>query len=74
MTDANTRLDDFLTTAEIQAAIKLYAEASPGTFARRCEAEIIRPVIGRINAALKQENDPRFLAYAVEYVLDRCGK
>src|SRR5262249_9691070 len=58
---------DFLTDKEAKAALKLYRSSKPGTFAARCAAEIIAPVIGRINAKLGQQNDPRYLAYAVEY-------
>lgn len=63
------RLGDFLTPAEIERAVALYVEAPEGTFAVRCCAEIIRPVLGRINAALGQENDAQYLAYAVMFAL-----
>ena len=56
----------FLTEDEIKRARKIYREAQPGTFAGRCADEIIAPVMARINAALGQENDARFLAYFVE--------
>ena len=62
-------LNDFLTKREIQSAMALYATAEPGTFATLCEEQIIRPVIERIDKRLGQANDPRFLAYAVEYVM-----
>lgn len=63
---------DFLTDAEIKKAALMYEGGtfdSGRTFADRCAAEIIEPVIGRINAKLGQENDPRFLAYCVEYAM-----
>lgn len=63
------RLSDFLTVAEIERAFTLFVEAPIGTFAARCDAEIIAPVLGRINAALGQENDSRYLAYVVELAL-----
>lgn len=62
---------DFLTESEIRKAMTLYKSASPGTFARRCDEEIIKPVLPRINAKLGQENDPRYLAYAVEHVFNQ---
>jgi len=62
-------LKDFLTDAEIARAVKLYGEAAPGTFARRCDREIIRPILPRINAKLGQENNSRYLAYAVEFAI-----
>jgi hypothetical protein len=64
-------ITDFLTKDEIDRAIRLYNEAAPGTFARRCDEEIIAPVIDRINRKLGQENDSRYLAYAVEYVFNQ---
>lgn len=69
MTNKTVTLAQILTEAEIAQAVKLYQEAEPGTFARRCAAEIIEPVIGRINQALGQENSALYLAYAVEYIL-----
>ena len=62
-------LRDFLTEAEILQAITLYRTCSEGTFARTVDAEIITPNMARINRALGQENDSRFLAYVVERVL-----
>lgn len=62
---------DFLTEDEIRKAKTLYDVAPQGTFARRCAAEIISPVLPRINAKLGQENHPRYLAYAVEHVFNQ---
>jgi len=62
-------LQDFLTEGEILRAIKLYKTCSAGTFAKTVDAEIITPNLTRINRALGQENDPRYLAYVVERVL-----
>jgi hypothetical protein len=69
-------LPDFLTGSEIAKASKLYKECQYRRvpFAPECERQIILPVINRINAELGQENDPRFLAYAVEYVLSTVGE
>ena len=62
-------INQFLTPAEIERAAKLYETlADTGKFAATIDAEIIAPNMARINAALGQENNSRFLAYAVEYV------
>lgn len=55
-------LKDFLTDREIRRAIELRN-------ARAICEEIIKPSIARINRALGQENDPMYLAYAVEYAI-----
>lgn len=65
-------IETILTKAELNKAIKLYrslSETERHKFAERCATEIIRPVIDRINKKLKQENDPRYLAYCIEYAL-----
>lgn len=63
-------IDQFLTDAEIMRAIVLYKSlAGTGKFADAVDAEIITPNMARINAALGQENNSRYLAYAVEFVL-----
>lgn len=68
-------IDDFLTEAEIARALELYEASGPGgAFNRAVVAEIIEPNLPRINATLGQENDPRFLGYAVEYVFSNHGK
>jgi hypothetical protein len=62
-------IDQFLLPAEIDRAAELYKTlAGTGRFAATVDVEIIAPNIARINKALGQENDPRYLAYAVEYV------
>jgi hypothetical protein len=63
---------DFLTPAEIEQAAALYQKlAGGGRFAATVDAEIIAPNMARINAALGQENDSRYLAYAVEYTFNQ---
>ena len=62
-------IQDFLTEEEIAKARELwYALKDTGTFAKTLDATIIAPQMKRINQALGQENDSRYLAYAVEYV------
>jgi len=55
-------LKDFLTDHEIRRAMELQN-------ARAICEEIIKPSILRINKDLGQENDPLYIAYAVEYAL-----
>ena len=62
-------ITDFLTLEEIAKAKALH-KAAPRMFARRCAAEIIRPVIDRIDKALGQKNSALYLAYCVEWVLE----
>lgn len=63
-------IDRFLTDAEIRKAMAIYTKhKGSGKVAVTIDEEIITPNIERINKALGQENDTRFLAYAVEYVL-----
>lgn len=53
---------EFLSNAELRECRKL------GTAKLICD-KIIRPNIERINAKLRQENDPMYLAYMVVFVL-----
>ena len=62
---------NFLTPEEIDKAYALYQVAPEGAFAKLCAAEIIAPVMARINRTLGRENDAVYLAYCVEYVLTR---
>lgn len=63
-------LPDFLTDAQIAQAADLYqAHGLDATAAIR--AQVIEPNMHAINAKLGQENDARYLAYAVVYVLSR---
>lgn len=66
-------LTDFLTKKEIDLALRLYKTAAPGTFNKTIVPKIIEPNLARINAALGQENDPRYLGYMVEYVFSRVS-
>jgi hypothetical protein len=68
-------ITDFLTADEIKQAVAMYtARPRHQSYARAvCEA-IIRPNLQRINRALGQENDPMYLAYAVEYVMGEAER
>lgn len=66
-------INQFLLPEEIERAVELYRQlADQGCFATTFADVVIAPNIERINKALGQDNDPVFLAYAVEYVLGRC--
>jgi len=69
-------ITDFLTDNEIALAQALYRKyRGTGKFAKLVDAQIITPNIKRINAALGQANDPKYLAYAVEQLLsERVGE
>jgi hypothetical protein len=62
-------ISDFLTSKEITQARKLYLKTETHLFAKECAELIIKPALAKINQKLGQENDPRYLAYAVEYFL-----
>jgi hypothetical protein len=71
----NITIDQFLTPAEIEQAAAIHKRlAGTGKVASTIDAEIIAPNLDRINKALGQENDSRYLAYAVEYVLMEVTK
>lgn len=68
-------LPDFLTEQQIEAASKLYEQLKDtGRFADECAKQIIEPNIAEINRKIGQENDPRYLSYAVEHVLNQSSK
>lgn len=59
-------LGDFLTDDQINKAIKLNDVDSI------CDS-IVKPNMTTINSRLGQENDPKYLAYMIKYVIDRLG-
>ncbi len=67
---------DFLTQEQAKHACVLWARHGSGkAFIDAMVAEIIQPSLPEINRKLGQENDPRFLAYAVEHVfIQSCEK
>jgi hypothetical protein len=68
-------ITDFLTPEEIERAQALWQELKDtGRFAATVARDIIEPNMARINAALGQENDARYLAYAVEYVFGQADQ
>ena len=60
-------LPQILTRAEIKKAIRLKDRIA-------VRDQIIIPNMARINRSLGQENNPDYLAYAVEYVLTSAGE
>lgn len=65
---------DFLTQEQAKTACRLWALHGSGkAFIDAVVGEIIEPNLAEINRKLGQENDPRFLAYAVEHVLSQVS-
>lgn len=62
---------DFLTDEQIVHATRLWREGIMP--ARRICELIIKPNMAEINRKTGQENDPMFLAYAVEHVLNQAA-
>ena len=67
-------LPQFLTAAQIAEAVWLYETQTKGFDAvvDQIQAHVIEPNMAAINAKLGQENDARYLAYAVVYVLSQA--
>lgn len=57
-------LSDFLSDAQIDQALKLY-EAHGMDAVAKIQDQVIEPNMAAINAKLGQENNARYLAYAV---------
>jgi len=66
-------LTDFLTKRELCQITELSASLSPmsAEFVDLVEQKFILPNMARINRALGQENDPRYLSYAVAFVFSK---
>ena len=68
-------LPDFLTEDQIAEAVRLYEAHAEGIDATEEILErVIEPNMAAINAKLGQENDARYLAYAVVYVLSQAAQ
>ena len=67
-------LPQFLTAAQIAEAVRLFETQTKGADAvvEQILERVIEPNMASINAKLGQENDPRYLAYAVVYVLTQA--
>jgi hypothetical protein len=66
-------LPQFLTEAQIVEATLLY-EISGIDATEQILERVIEPNMAAINEKLGQENDPRYLAYAVVYVLSQAAR
>jgi hypothetical protein len=66
-------LPEFLTYNEINLASRMWEE-SKHDYANRIAKRIIEPNIARINRAFGQENNPKFPAYIVEYIMEYARK
>ena len=67
-------MPQFLTAAQIAEAVRLFETQTKGADAvvDQIQAHVIEPNMAAINAKLGQENDARYLAYAVVYVLSQA--
>lgn len=66
----HVQVGDILTTEEAIQVLNMFEEMNDGlgdviTFVRRVADEVITPALPRINEKTGQENDPRYLAYAL---------
>lgn len=66
-------LGEIFTADELKRAEKLYKECNGIVFNKRCTAEIVAPVLARINQVTGQENDANYWAYGIEYALMKGG-
>lgn len=64
-------LPDILTEPQIARAAQLYTVHGMDAVSN-IQMEIIEPNMAMINEKLAQENDPRYIAYAVVYVLSKA--
>jgi hypothetical protein len=64
-------LPDILTEVQIARALQLYKAHGLDAVAK-IQAEVIEPNMAAINAKLGQENNARYVAYAVVYVFSEA--
>lgn len=65
-------ISDFLTDQQIEAAVIIYDNnANSSMLVDLLEEQIIAPNMAVINQKLGQENNSRYLAYALVYVLSQ---
>lgn len=68
-------LASFLTEAQIEACLEIAGEPEDGeSLHKKILRRVIDPNIAEINRKLGQENDPRYLAYAIEAVLGEAAR
>ena len=66
-------LPQFLTESQIKEAARLYAKHGHWDAVAPIQALVIEPNLAAINGKLGQENDARYLAYAVVYALSQSA-
>ena len=66
-------LPEFLTTAQINEAQRIYKIYTDDAAVKEIQELIIEPNLSAIDTKLGQKNDPRYLAYAVVYVLSQLS-
>lgn len=66
-------LANFLSDEDVIQAEKIF-KTDRANFHKRVQTELIEPNIRRINLDLGQQNDPGYLAYAVEHVFNQVFK
>jgi hypothetical protein len=65
-------IGDLLTDKELPKVSRLYVQLKDtGTFARTVCDTYIRPKMTAINRLTGQDNDPMYLAYAVEHAMSK---
>jgi hypothetical protein len=64
-------LPQFLTEDQIAQALRLYETHDVSEACEQILTRVIEPNMAAINAKLGQENDARYLAYAVVHVLSQ---
>lgn len=66
------KVSDFLTEQQIALVLHLWDhKTSAADFRQKVLAQVITPNMAEINRKLGQENDPRYLMYALEHMLSR---
>lgn len=61
---------EILTPAQIEEVTRLWGLHGPGiTFVNTVTAQVIEPALPEINRKLGQENNARFIAYAIHHAL-----
>lgn len=66
------KVGDFLTDEQIALVFQLWTDkTSAADFREKVLAQVIQPNMAEINRKLGQENDARYLMYALEHMLTR---
>lgn len=65
-------IKDFLSTVQIRKAIAIY-KRKPANLHKELLEQIILPNMAEINRKLGQENNPDYMAYAVEFALNEAN-